>query len=219
MIEDEVNLHKASRCIDRQASARILLATLIFLGALFCPFSGGTQESGRTPGGLIATLSEFRLSTSPPVGNTNTCINVWEDGRFHLEHRSQQLPSSTAILQVYDSTLPEAQLGELRKIINSQAVRELPALIPADSAADKIWVRGLQVEIPREATVQKVGYFEWGMWEPGSVSQPAHEVVHAPQPEVESVLKALQEWMHRVSSLRLTQSSREGNFCGGSPAN
>jgi hypothetical protein len=210
LITHETTLLKMSHFKARPAARRLVVVLLlIVLDALVSPTQSAQQKSA----GLIVTLSEFQVGKRPPELNYNSCINVWTDGRFHLERRLMPM-TAPATLLTYDSSLPDVQFQEVKKILESDSVRHLPPLVAADPSAAKTWVRGVEMSITRDGTVQKTGYFEWGTHDPGNAAQPAHDVVNSPQAEVSSAFKPLEEWFHHVTSIRLTKQNAESTQCG-----
>lgn len=194
---------------NRRVRGILLLLLAFSLGA-----SGIAQDSNSNTAALIVTLRETQVGGKSPAGAYSTCINVWEDGRFHLERRWQQLPSATATLQVLESVLPESQLQQLRSILEGEAIRELPPFQPLDTSTARTWVRSFRADIPRGTTVQTVGYFEWGSYNPSAREESERDVVTKPAPTIETALNPLSEWLHHVSSAKLPISTAKPTMCG-----
>ncbi len=184
---------------------------LLFFVLTLALFSA-TQQVLSNPGGPIVTIAEFQVGKRPPDLNYNLCMNVWNDGRIHLELRLMPLTCPASLL-IYESALSETQFQQLRRILESASVSGLPPAEPADSSAAKTWVRGVEVQIVRGTVVQKTGYFMWGTHAPGDSSRPAHEVLNVPQPGVKAALLPLEDWLQHISSSQLTPVNAASTMC------
>lgn len=74
----------------------------------------------------------------------SSCIVVVLDGHFHLERRSQPSLHPPVLAKVYDSTLSEMQLQQLRNILDDQRILRLPNFVLPETSATKSWIRGVQ---------------------------------------------------------------------------
>ncbi|MGA9668041.1 MAG: hypothetical protein WBQ94_02470 [Terracidiphilus sp.] len=198
-----------------QTRARHLFqaAALVVLLVAWCSPPASTQDKQPNGEGMVVTVNEFQEGSLPPAGSYSTCINVWEDGRFHLERRRQQLPSATATLQVFDSTLPVDELEQLQNILKSDPVLRLQPLGPLSNSEAKTWVRGMIVRIFRDKSMRKVGYFEWETNDASAVSQLERKLVVEPQLDAKEALKPLSEWLSKVNSAKLTPTIGEPTMC------
>ena len=193
-------------------TGRIAFLTLVLCFATIAPSDAQISKEASSDS-LLVTLSEFEIGGHLPILSRSNCINVWANGRFHLERRLQGLGRTSADLLVYDSTLPSAQLRALKDILESDGLKRLPEPSAPPSSAAKTWVRGTRARITRDAAVQEVGYLEWGTHETADDSHPAREVVNSPQPDAARALKPLEDWLLRVQSEHLSSGSFKPTMC------
>jgi hypothetical protein len=186
------------------AFARKVIATLVI--SSFFVSAVRTQEAQSGPRSLIVTLVEFQVGR---MGSFTNCINVWEDGRFHLERRIQPDVSAHAVGAVYEATLPEAQLLALKQILESDQLRLLPPMEPIEHYAGKTWMSGFRAKTVRDGTEREVGYFEFGLYDPAKHS----ESVGVSDPRQKNAVRTLQEWFHHVNSRSLSLPGAEPTMC------
>jgi hypothetical protein len=125
------------------------------------------------------------------VGN---CMIVYHDGHLHLELRRQEFFYGPASLVSYEGNLSSQELSFLRSILDSDAVRSLPAVhLPSGpKAADFGW---FTAEIWRPTQMQIVGTATWLSVGPSSEDD---EIAWR---EAGIVLQPLIDWSHGVKSL------------------
>lgn len=171
-----------------------------------------TQNSVSDWPGLIVKLNEFQMGSGESLNN---CVEVSDDGHFHLELRRQRQYSPSSEAQIYDSTLTDKQLLELRQILNSEPVWDLPPLVPLDRTVPKTWVGGFQAEVIRGDTLTTVGYFEFGHHEMESNK----DLDEVSDPQQKIALKPLLEWFHKLSSTTSNMPTGQSTLCGDAPSN
>lgn len=200
------------------ANGMLKIALLALSGTLLCAAAQQPTDA-QNPGSLLITLREFTLGATPPSLNHSNCINVWADGRFHLERRWQQSTGGAAQVLVFNSTLPKTQFHELKQLLDSEALRQLPETFVPDPSVAKTWLSGVQVWITRDGSIQRAGYFEWGEHEPANEAHPARNFVRQSHPEASSALKPLEGWLQHVNSERLSPGGAESTMCNANPEN
>ena len=96
---------------------------------LVCNTSGRAAKRICARDGFLVNISESQMDLSRNGVTAHGCILVLPDGHFHLERRRQQLPASTATLQIFESSLDQTQLETLLGILNDEGIRNLPPYI------------------------------------------------------------------------------------------
>ena len=203
--------HTCSKSRVIQQAGRNTLGAVGLLALLFpVALEDLTRAQGSVHSSLVLTAREFQLGRDVSVPSSSTCINVWEDGRFHLEIRRQLTSGHQEDLLAYDSKLPENQLHTLKEILRSDDIKRLPAPTPEDRSVAKAWMQGMQAWITRDSTVQVAGYFEWGTHESAGGSG---ETVHIQQPDAKTALKPLEQWLHHIDSEHLSLGNAQPTMC------
>lgn len=88
-----------------QLGVAFVLRCVLILLALSITTSGFAQQSSDQPeGGFLIQIRESQMDLSRNGVTFNNCMQVLPNGRFHLERRLQQLPATTASLNILDSS-------------------------------------------------------------------------------------------------------------------
>jgi len=103
-------------------STLILLLVVAFLPSAVSAQVGRPSDPQATP----VRIDEGRFDNEPGVTSSD-CILVMPDGRFHVERRRQVLPSSTATLNIFESSLDSSQLQQLGDIVAEAEASRIPA--------------------------------------------------------------------------------------------
>ncbi len=139
---------------------------------------------------------------------------VHTDGSFHLERRKQQLPASSATLEIYESSLNAEQMSQLLLILDQEKVRELPPFVIPHIPGNPSVRSAFEAKIVRPGRVQNVGYADWpGRDQTGTAEAPPSEV-QGSQQTAAIALQALVDWFHRVEGLDLRRSDAAATHCG-----
>jgi hypothetical protein len=118
-------------------------------------------QSRPEPTAFVINIAEAATDLSPQGTSRHTCILVLPDGRFHLESRTQRLPSPVATANVFDYSLDTMQLQQLRGILEDERIRQLTAYLSPAMPMAVPWSSGFDARIPRATGVQNVGYWKW----------------------------------------------------------
>jgi hypothetical protein len=155
----------------------------------------------------LVRISETNLDISPHGVTVSTCVLVQPDGRLHFETRIQQLPAETATLHIYEATLDSFHMLRLNNLLDAPGVRyaetfpmpQLPLTTPTVNAAI--------VEIPRERSIQKLGYLAWnersGKQNERPESEPAAVKERWQQSRV--LLTPLLQWFHELQFVKMSE--------------
>jgi hypothetical protein len=94
--------------------ACLLLASILFtITTLRIDAQDGTQASSDS---FLVRFDEGEFDNEHGI-TTSDCMLVKPDGSFHLERRRQQLPSPSAKLSIFESSLDAAWFKQLRDIL------------------------------------------------------------------------------------------------------
>jgi hypothetical protein len=159
------------------------------------------------------TIWESTLDLSRGGVSTHTCILVQPDGRFHLEKKTQRLPSSTANREIFDYSLDASQFQQLRSILDDEKLRQLPAYVQPALPMSVPWSHGFDVKILRAADVQHVGYWTWRGGTADTSPNSAPQGVKNGWQESEAALKPMADWLHGIESMKLSPSRSESTMC------
>jgi hypothetical protein len=162
---------------------------------------------------FIAGIWESTVDLSQHGTTSHSCILVFPDGRFHLERKVQHLPASTASVSIFDYSLDTSQLGQLRRTLDDEKIRHLPAYTLPTLPMGVPWSHGLNVKIARAGGLQEAGYLTWrgGTAEVSPNSAP--ENIKKKWQESETALQALVDWFHSIEGLKLTPSDTSPSGC------
>jgi hypothetical protein len=185
----------------------------IFL-VLSCSVTVVAQRDQPKPGDFVVSIVESQMDLSHNGLTIHDCMLVLPNGRFHLERRWQQLPSSTASLKVFESSLDKIRLDSLQDIISDQGIKNLPPYVEPKIPMGVPWSSGFNAIISRVPQTQHVGFWLWrgGSSEASPNSMP--ENIKRGWQESESALRPLVEWFHQAKDLRLEPSATDSNLCG-----
>jgi hypothetical protein len=193
-------------CLGQLRIPEFGLAFALALAAL--PAAVGAQAA--PAGAFVVRISEASVDNEHGATSMD-CLLVRPDGRFHLEHRHQQLPSPTARLSVFESSLDSSQLVQLQGIIKNERVSDLPDYVTPPVSMDVPRFSTLIVDIQRGGSVQRSGYWTWHERSPGALAFPAD--VKKRWQDSEVTLRPVVEWFHEAEGLKLLPSSAGSMEC------
>lgn len=191
---------------------RLLIAFSIF-GLVSAPRNLAQQVQTRG-GTFLVLLREAESDVSPAGKNLRSCAMIYPDGRFHLEQRFQQLPSSTATLKVFESSLDSSELQQLEAILNDETIRKMPSLVQPSVPTSATRFRGFTAAIDRgDGQLQNAGYFIFQPETSGKSSSAAPDELKLLWKQSEAALRPLLQWFHHVQSTRLVASDEKSTLC------
>jgi hypothetical protein len=119
-------------------------------------------------------------------GIKDTCIEVYKDGRFHLE-RINGFGGVSERSEIYEGTLFEPQMNELRSIINEKNFEDVHSLPNG-------WVlrtdgQSLETEVRREDQIQRFALVDDGKHSLPSAITPFLKWIGALKPDNSSRIK------------------------------
>jgi hypothetical protein len=198
----------------REMRWNMVLRCVLILLALSYSTSGFAQQSTNQPeGGFLIQIRESQMDLSRNGVTFHECILVLPDGRFHFERRLQQLPATTASLNILDSSLDRQQLETLQGILNDENIKTLPRYEEPKIPMAAPWTSGFVTEIPRATQIQSLGYWLWRGGTPEASPNSTAEEVKKGWRESEGALRPLVKWFHGVTSVKLEPSSAKSTFC------
>lgn len=158
---------------------------------------------------FLVAIKEGQMDLSRSGGTSSDCILVLPDGRFHLERRKQQI-SRTASLTIFEASLDQERLASLQAILADKQLTTLPPDVEPKFPIGGSWFRGVEVQIPRDNGIQKVGYFRLPDEQPPR-SYTSEEVKAW---EVSALrLKPLVDWFHNVENWNLAPTKVPQTHC------
>jgi hypothetical protein len=134
---------------------------------------------------------------------------VYPDGRLHLELRRQEFFYGPASLLSYEGVLSTQELTSLRSILDSDAVKGLPAAHQPSGPMNPDLFGWFTAQIRRPTKVQAVG-----TWYGTGPQDPKGDEARQ---EAGIVLRPLIEWSHSVKSSKPPELHRVPNsdsVCG-----
>ena len=203
------------RAMNRNSKGLFITGALIAI--LLSSGLFGQTLSPPAPKYLIK-IADQTMDLSSSTGMTaSDCVVITPNGRFHMERRFQRLPNPYASLHIYEASLGRARLAELKALIDSQGVKELPAFTPPQIPMSIAVFRTFIIEVSRGSSVQNAGFFTW---QPESNAPPDI----SPQSTPNSIKKAwvtserslmpLAEWFGTVKTLKFRQvSNSKSTLC------
>ncbi|MGA8431370.1 MAG: hypothetical protein WB729_16225 [Candidatus Sulfotelmatobacter sp.] len=192
--------------------ATLVLVTSAFLTLVNVAPRDRLQPQQEAPTFLIAA-HEGTIDLSRNGTSSQTCILVRPDGRFHLEGRTQRLPSPTASAKIFDYSLDSSQLQQLRGIIDDESVRQLPEYIQPPLPMAVSWSHGFEAKITRPTGAQDIGYWTWRGGTVDASPNSARESVRKGWQQSETALKPLVDWLHGIEALKLSPSDSKSDMC------
>lgn len=142
---------------------------------------------------------------------TSDCVIVMPDGRFHVERLRQVLPSSTATLNIFESSLDSSQLQQLGDIVAEAEASRIPAYDSHPVGfTNAPWFSSVIVSVGEGQTARKFGYWEWDRRNTGP-DVPADVKKH--WHDSETALQPLVEWLHAIEAMKLPPSNAEPTKC------
>jgi hypothetical protein len=187
---------------------RDCVLSLLLLICCVAPSSGQSVLSGNVPW--------IRVSESAailPVGLSDICMVVAKNGEITMEVRRKILPSSTAVLDVYEGVLSSMQRDALDSVLDG--LKELPdtpqAHIPTTSSS----IRFIYAAIQREHSVQHLEYADWGNYSDHYSEHyegaPQEEIEH--QQQMKDKLTPLVNWFHGIEVSHVKFSEKQPTLC------
>jgi hypothetical protein len=160
---------------------------------------------------FLLRTSEWQTTLKPTAGpnNVGNCMVVFPDGRLHLELRRQEFFYGPASLVSYEGLLSTQELTSLRSILDSDAVKGLPAVHQPSGPMNPDLFGGFTAEIRRPTKVQTLGTWHGA----GPRNSKADEAWQ----DAGVVLQVLIEWSHSVKSSKPPELRRVPNsdsVCG-----
>lgn len=189
-------------------NAALVLASVISATALFLV----AQDVGADNKRFVVILREARSDVSPSGINIHSCAVMFQDGRFHLERRIQQLPRSSADLKVFESWLTTAQLRSLQELLDSESLKVLPAFEKPSTAGLPNGFRAFQATIARGEHIQTVGYVA-SLKEPTKDLTGSTGTIDKGWHLSRTSLQPLQQWFHDLEASSLQPSNAQSTLC------
>ena len=151
------------------------------------------QTTASQPKSFLLRVFEWQTTMKPVAGpnNLGNCMIVYPDGHLHLELRRQEFFYGPASLMSYEGNLSTQQLAFLRSILDSDAVKNLPAVHQPSGQMRGDDFGSFSAEIQRPTGVQIVGTAR------RHGTKDDEEAWH----EATVVLQPLVDWTHNVKSL------------------
>ena len=175
---------------------------------------GSSQETvSPSPQQFLLKAVETEIDLSPQGVTSNDCLVVLPDGAFRLLRRFQQLPSPSATRVLYEGQVSEADLDELKGLLNADQVAALPRFEYESPPGDFYEIHGWVAQIARPAGVQEVGYYRWASNHPQESFDFAPAALKAPIDSAAKALQPLAEWFHRIESARMKPSDTKSIPC------
>jgi len=161
-----------------------------------------TAQDNSTP--TVLSLHEMSMDLSPHGINANSCISVFADGHFHIETRFQQLPQSYATLHIYEASLDDFHMQRLRNLLDSSDIRHLPHYTHPVTPMGASSISSVDVQIPREQVLQKIGYFMWDAQTavPNQSPETTPKVIKEEWSAARIVLIPLVQWFREVEGMK-----------------
>ena len=193
-------------------STSTMLGLLISVNYLCAPPCVDAQTIDQSAETLLVTFSEFQTAQYNAPASFRTCINVWQDGRIHIERVLQRSPQSKVDSVAFNSSIPARELSELKGILNTDSIQHLQGPnLPASIA--KTWIRGVAAWIARSGSTQKVGYFEWGERKTDPMSGNSYDA-NGSESNLKDALQPLERWFHTLTPIYPIQPNADVTNCG-----
>lgn len=199
--------HTLIRARTKRALRTIALSVLLTISFAF-PLSSAGQGPPSVRAAFLVRLGEGVMNLSRDGVSEHDCLLVLPDGHFHLERRTQLLPSPRAKLKIFESALPAPQFQRLREILAQESIEKLPADAPPAFPMSVPWSKFFGVEIPRGTGVQKAGYWLWTGGTPETSPNSMPENIKQEWKESEIVLQPLVEWFHELEATKLRRHGK-----------
>jgi hypothetical protein len=201
--------YSSLRARDLQAG----LVSLLLL-AFACAAVAFAQRLQSDSNQFLVILHQGQTDISPRGRSVSNCALIFPDGRFHVERRVQQLPGSTAALEIFDSSLDSAQLQYLKTALDSEGIRRLPPYEQPILPMGVPWSYGFNARISRPTGVQNVGYWTWRDGVPAASPNSSPENVKKGWRLSETELRPLVDWLRSIEHLKLIPSEvRSDTLC------
>jgi hypothetical protein len=188
-----------------------LMATVVM--SIVVSWSSPAMESRPDPKEVVVQIGEEQTDSSPNGSQSSECIIVQSNRHFHLERRRQQLPSPTARVTIFESSLSQQQFQQLTNILQQGNFQNLPAFVQHPVNATRLSV--LNVKVRQGSGTRNVGYIAWSRHGSGSPNSVPDDVERAWQ-DSEIALKPLVNWFHEIPTTGLRPSKGKPNLCGAS---
>jgi hypothetical protein len=192
----------------------VMLSLVCSLLLVACSLSQDVNASS-IPDSFLVRIVEVTTDNQPGGMIANDCILVSPDGRFHLERRQQVIPSSSAKLRIFESSLDSFQFAKLQNLVQSENIRALQGYVSPKFPLTMSWVSDLDVRISRGEQVQTVGYWIWRGGKAGLSPESTPDNIKRIWRESQAALQPLVEWFHQVKGLQLQPSTAQPSMCGG----
>ena len=167
-----------------------------------------------TPGPVDETwllrISETTVDNKKGV-TTGDCAMVLTDGRFRIERRTQKLPSASAAVKVYESSLDSSQFENLSRVLEREALRGAQRYSEPTFSLDLPWFSNLDAKIRIEGKVRRLGY--WELPSGGPAPSGLSDQLRGEWQDTKKALQPLVEWFHGIETLKLPVSDAEPTHC------
>jgi len=184
---------------------RLIQLCLLTLVA-FLALGSSSTAFGKRPHFLLRAVDAV-TSSLPTAGpnNLSNCVLVLPDGRFYLSLRRQEIMDGTGTVKSLEGSLDAKALQILHALLNQQTIRNAPKLNLPNTPFVADEFQFFEVQIERESTMQRAGYFKWqgkGPDNPDSTKKQWQEGEVALQPVAEwfRALKTNKEPLKRPAS-------------------
>jgi hypothetical protein len=188
------------------------LALLSILALTWTPL-GTSQRTQSESIRFLVVLNEAQTDISPRGVNLSNCALILPDGRFHLERRVQQLPSHSATLEVFESSLDSLQFRQLQEILNDARVKELPAFLWPTTEMMGSKFQAFEARIARGDEVQRAGYFVRRGAPVGEAQNSTPSGVRKEWEQSEAVLRPVLQWLRGLETSTLQPSGGRSTLC------
>jgi hypothetical protein len=184
-----------------------LAALLLLLGIMLVQTVAG-QAPTTVSASILVRISEVHTTVKPTAGpfSVGNCLIVYPGGRLHLELRRQEFFYGPASLVSYEWTLSPQEPTSLRSILDSDAVRSLPAVHPPNVPMHSDDWGWFTAKIGRSTGTQTVGTYSLHSTGPRDPSD--NETAWK---KARVALEPLIDWSHQVKSVKPAELARMPN--------
>lgn len=150
--------------------------------------------------GFVVQIYQLRIDLHPNGGVSSTCAVVMPEATLHIEKRVQRLPKRTATLKIFESKLTQAQLQDLRRLLDEDDIRILPPFVFPTGRVGPHGFSAYEAKIARGTQVQDVGYVKITQTEStSSRSTSSYKSLDKPGAASEKALNPLLQWLNDVT--------------------
>ncbi|HTD23630.1 MAG TPA: hypothetical protein VK738_13315 [Terriglobales bacterium] len=161
------------------------LLLIVLMAACSLAKSQGSPSAKDKKDSDASYMVRARWMRFAPENMKNTCIEVYKDGRFHLERING--PAGSGRNEVYEGTLSEPQMNELRSIIGEKSFEDLHSL--PNAWALRTGGQSLDAEVQREDQIQRFALVDDGQHSLPSAITPFLKWIGGLKPDSSSRIK------------------------------